>query len=65
LLESFGGRNAAAFDDRPHGAKRKNTTTMVRHNDLLRRGWIPPLRRASGLSNLQKAMMMKGSDRLV
>src|SRR5207244_11294119 len=64
-LQPFGRRNTAAFDDRPHGAKRKKTSTMVRHNDLLRGVWIPPLLMAPGLSNPQKAMMTKDSDHLV
>jgi hypothetical protein len=38
---------------------------MVRHNDLLRRGWIPPLLMTPGLSNPQKAMLTKDSDYLV
>jgi hypothetical protein len=38
---------------------------MVRHYDLLRGGWIPPLLMASGLSNPQKAMLTKDSDYLV
>ncbi len=55
----------ATFDDRPHGAKRKNMTTMVRNNDRLRGGRIPPLLMAPGLSNPQEAMMTKDSDHLV
>jgi len=38
---------------------------MVRYNDLLRGGWIPPLLMASGLSDPQKAMMTKDPDHLV
>ena len=64
-LQPFGERDATAFDDRPHGAKRKNTTTMMGHNDLLRGSRIPPLLMAPGLSDQQKAVMPKDVDHLV
>jgi hypothetical protein len=64
-FEPFGKLNAAAFDDRPHGAKRQNATTMMRHNDLLRGGRIPPLLMAPGLSNPPKTVMPEDSDYLV
>jgi hypothetical protein len=61
----FGERNSATFDDRPHSAKRKNTTTMMGHNDLLRGSRTPPLLMAPGLSNSQKAVTPKDVDHLV
>lgn len=42
--------DAAALDDRPHGAKRKHPASMVRDNYLFAAGCIAPLLVASGLS---------------
>lgn len=64
-FEPFGGRDTAAFNDRPHGTKWKNTTAMMGHYDLLRGDWIPPLLMAPGLSNPQKAIMSKDADHTV
>jgi hypothetical protein len=63
--QPFGGRKTAAFDNRPHGAQRKNTTTMMGHDDLLRSSRIPPFLMAPGLSSQQKTVMPKDSDHLV
>lgn len=34
-LQPIRERNTTTLDDRPHGAKRKDTTPMMRHDDLL------------------------------
>ena len=64
-FEPFGRRNPAAFDDRPHGAKRQNATAMAGNNDLLRGDRIPPFLMTPGLSHLQKAAMPQDSNHLI
>jgi hypothetical protein len=62
-LQALGQRNTTTFDDRPHGAKRKNTTAMMGNNDLLRRVQISPFLMAPGLSYPQEAVVPKETGR--
>ncbi|MGA3017367.1 MAG: hypothetical protein ABSF62_09640 [Bryobacteraceae bacterium] len=64
-LQPFRSRNAAAFDDRPHGSERKNASAVMGNNHLFARQRMPPFLVAPGSAGPQKAVMAKNSDHLV
>jgi hypothetical protein len=47
-LQPFRRRNAAAFDDRPHGSERKNAALVMGDNHLLAGERMPPFLVAPG-----------------
>jgi len=64
-VRPFVTRNAAALDDRSHGAERENAASMLRNDHLLSRGGMAPLLMASGNTNPNKAVSAENSDYLI